>query len=200
MAKNTCETSLALSIGFLKKYGYLNDWYKNGTCTWTHGWSESKSSIGITACVYGDDPYITLRYTHTSRDGEKSDLNYQVRVTDTPCFFGGKRYWFICPLVKDGVPCQRRVGVLYCAGKYYGCRQCYDLAYHSQQETHSGMWHVFGKCLFNDFDEKEAALRIKYWRGRPTKRYSRLLRKMGRRPSLDALEAATDALTRRSQK
>ena len=199
MAKDTCESSRALSIRSLKKYGYLNG-YRSGTMTWTSGWSGDKSSIGIESHFYGSDPHFRLHYTQTSFDGEKTDLDYHVRVTSTPCYFGGVRYWFICPLIRNGVPCQRRVGVLYGAGKYYGCRKCHGLAYQSQQETHSGMWHVFGQCLFNDLDEKVAALRVKYWHGRPTKRYSRLLRKSDRLPSMDMLDAATKALQRRTKK
>lgn len=200
MAKDTCETSRGMSIGFLKKHGYLDGGYRSGTMTWTHGWSGNKSSIGIVGCVYGDDPHFRLHYTHTGFDGVKTDLDYRVEVVSTPCYFGGKRYWFICPLIRNGVACRRRVGVLYGACKYYGCRRCHDLAYQSQQETHSGMWHVLGKSLFSDLDEKEAAMRVKYWRGRPTKRYQRLLRKMDSLPSMDALTAATNMLANRSQK
>ncbi len=200
MAKDNCETSRALHISFLKKHGYLNGHHQSGTSTWTHGWSGNKSSIGVISSVYGYDPHFRLHYTHTSFDGVKTDLDYRVEVVSTPCYFGGKRYWFICPLIKSGIPCRRRVGVLYSAGKYYGCRRCCDLAYQSQQENHSGMWHILGKCLFNGLDEKEAALRVKYWHGRPTKRYRRLLRKMDGLPSTNMLEAATSMLTRRSQK
>jgi hypothetical protein len=61
------------------------------------------------------------------------------------------------------------------------------------------MWHVLGKSLFSDLDEKEATMRVKYWHGRPTKRYQRLLRKMDNLPSMDALTAATNMLANRSQ-
>lgn len=202
MAKDTCEMSRALSIGFLKKHGYLNGRSISGTVTWTSGWSERKSRIGIVAYVGDEDPHFRLQYTHTDFDGVKSDLDYRVQLTATPCFFGGKRQWFICPLVRNGVPCQRRVGVLYGANKYYGCRQCYDLVYQSQQETHTSMWSVLGKCLLSDsIYEKIGALRTKYWRGRPTKRYATLLKKIDRLPDADMLNAASDALlNRRSQK
>jgi hypothetical protein len=192
---NTCETSRALSIRFLKKLGYLSNYYRSGTVTWTQGCSGYKSSIGITAFMRSDDQHFCLKYTHTSYGGVKTELNYRVEIVSTPCHFGGKRYWFICPLVRGGVPCRRRVGVLYGAGKYYGCRRCHDLAYQSQQETHSGMWSFLSKYVFNDLEEKEAALRVKYWRGRPTKRYRRLLRKMKHTPSEDMLAAALSAIT-----
>src|SRR5262249_35112853 len=33
---------------------------------------------------------------------------YEVQLTTTPCHFGGWRWWFSCPLVVRGVPCNRR--------------------------------------------------------------------------------------------
>lgn len=200
MAKNTCETSRELSIHFLKRHGYLDGVYSSGTMTWTHGWSGNQSSIKIIGCVYGDDPHFRLQYTYTGFDDVKTNIDYKVEVVSTPCYFGGKRHWFTCPLIRDGVACRRRVGVLYGAGKYYGCRHCHDLAYQSQQETHSGMWHVLRKSLFGDLFEKEAAIRVKYWRGRHTKRYRRLLRKIDCLPSQDTLAATVNMFTNSSQK
>ena len=190
MSKDTCEQSRALSISFLKKHGYLNGYYRSGTVSWTHGWSGNKSSIGIIASVHGDDPHFRLHYTQTDFDGVKTNLDYRVEVASTPCYFGGKRYWFICPLSRSGVTCRRRVGVLYGASKYYGCRYCYDLAYQSQQDTHSGYFGIMGKLLFNGLEEKEEAMRVKYWKGNPTKRYARLLRKADKRPDFLEMESA----------
>ena len=200
MAKSECENSRALHISFLKKHGYLDGCYRSGTMTWTHGWSGDKSSIGIIGCVYGDDPYFRLQYSKTGWNGEKESFDYRVEVTKTSCYFGGYRYWFICPLVRSGVPCRRRVGVLYVGGSHFGCRRCHDLAYQSQQETHSGWRGAFGKILFNGYDEKEAALRVKYWKGQPTKRYARLLRKMGQADDPVALAMAEQSLLNRLRK
>ena len=61
---------------------------------------------------------------------------YDIELATTPCRYGGLRYWFICPLVKNGYPCHRRITKLYLpsGGTYYGCRHCYDLTYESCQE------------------------------------------------------------------
>lgn len=63
-------------------------------------------------------------------------LKYRIQLEVTACPKGGFRHWLICPLVKDGKPCRRRVGVLYLppGQKYYGCRQCYNLTYKCQKE------------------------------------------------------------------
>ena len=180
MAKNICEAACALKISFLKKHNYLNGEYHNNTITWTNSSSGHKSRIGIVGGVYGHEPHFRLQYTHTFIDGERSDLDYRIEMTSTPCYFGGKRYWFVCPLMQDNKPCRRRVGVLYIVGKYYGCRLCHHLAYQSQQKTHTGRIGMFNKYLFNDLSDREQDMRIKYWRGKPTKRYRRLLQKMNR--------------------
>lgn len=185
MAKNTCETSRDLSIRMLKRYGYLNAGFHAGTLTWTQGFSGQTSTVGIAVYLYRDDPTICLRYFYINSDGIKIYVEQTVGVTSTPCFFGGKRYWLVCPLIRNGLPCRQRVGVLYGEGKYFGCRRCYDLVYKSQQETRTGWRGYFGKLLFSGLPEQAEALRIKYWRGMPTKRYSRLLRKISRLPDAD---------------
>jgi hypothetical protein len=104
---------------------------------WTrHG--EVTGSIGFVVSTVEGDEYIRFQYTQTNRhSGEKSDLDYKARLDSTPCNFGGRRWWFICPLVVNGRPCNRRVGVLYIdGGKYLGCRHCHNLTYTSSKESH----------------------------------------------------------------
>jgi hypothetical protein len=65
-------------------------------------------------------------------------VSIPVRLEMTPTQFGGRRWWFICPLIRNGVACNRRAGKLYSppGAKYFGCRQCFDLTYRSSQEAH----------------------------------------------------------------
>jgi hypothetical protein len=62
--------------------------------------------------------------------------SYPVRLTATFPRFGGRRWWFVCPLVVNGRACNRRVGKLYLPprGRYFGCRHCHRLTYRSAQE------------------------------------------------------------------
>jgi hypothetical protein len=196
MAKTTCGESRRISIFWLKSEGYLRGW-SCGVIRW-NSQGEPQGSVSFTADTSEPYPYLKLEYTSTDWDGNKESMDYKIQLVSTSCHIGGKRFWFICPLTKNGIPCQKRVGILYGHGKWFGCRNCLDLAYACQQETHSGTWYVLGKCLFNDLDERAAALRVKYWKGRPTKRYGSLLRKMDRLP-IGSLEAATAALTERSR-
>src|SRR5262249_13398702 len=85
-------------------------------------------------------PFVRLSYTLTHADTkERESLAYRVELTTTRPRFGGVRWWFVCPLVVRACPCERRVGKLYLppGGRYFGCRHCYDLTYHSTQ-THDG--------------------------------------------------------------
>jgi hypothetical protein len=49
------------------------------------------------------------------------------------------RWWFVCPLIVNGDPCERWVGKLYLAPgyRYFSCRYCYRLTYTSAR-THDG--------------------------------------------------------------
>jgi hypothetical protein len=68
--------------------------------------------------------------------GQHESAAYRVGLTTTRPHFGGRRWWFVCPLGVDGRPCGRRVGKLYLppAGRYFGCRHCHGLTYTSCQD------------------------------------------------------------------
>ena len=132
--KTTVEECHSISTTFLKKYDYFCG-FRSGGMKWTNSRGEETGSIGFSVSVNEWSGEIRFQYTNTSHStGQKENLDYPVRLTSTPCNYGGKRWWFICPLVKNGVPCSRRVGKLYLDGKYFGCRHCYNLTYTSAQE------------------------------------------------------------------
>lgn len=82
--------------------------------------------------------YVRVYYSCTSRGtGETENLEYKMRLVTTPCYFGGYRYWFVCRLVVNEVPCDQRVGKLYLLrhAKYFGYRHCYDLTYRNCREN-----------------------------------------------------------------
>jgi hypothetical protein len=63
--------------------------------------------------------------------------DYRVSLSATQPRFGGLRWWFLCPLIVKGRPCNRRVGKLYLPPRahYFGCRHCHELTYRSCQES-----------------------------------------------------------------
>jgi hypothetical protein len=146
--------------------------------TWTRKLSGRTNSIGIVVDVLSE-PYVKLSYTITDRNsGEKTDYDYKVGLTTTPCHYGGVRYWFICPLSTNGVYCGRRVGTLFLApgGRYFGCRHCYDLFYESRNECRLGRFGQLGYVLKAERQVQELREKVKRWtyRGRPTRKVRRI--------------------------
>jgi len=168
-AKTTVEQATQLSIFKLKEFGLLNG-YAATTLTWTRKLSGHKSSIGI--IVDTENLYAKVNYTITDRNtDEKTDYDYKISLTTTPCNFGGVRYWFICPLSVNGVYCGRRTGMLYLAsgGRYFGCRHCYNLSYESQNECRLGRFGQLGYVLKVDkqYEELYESIKRWTWRGCP---------------------------------
>lgn len=180
MAKQQAEQSNRLSIFWLKKHGYLNKEcsYQSGSITWSYGLSENKSSIGFSIVKdnWGtpqEKAHINLRYSHTSYWNEqKENMDYGVELTITPCNYGGQRYWFICPLIKNGRYCGRRVGVLFSIGKWFGCRHCGNIAYTSQMQGGRNK----GFVSIPDIERAEKEIKRYYYNGKPTKKYKRVIR------------------------
>ena len=103
-----------------------------GTITWTRG-GTVKDSVAFSV-AWGDTPILTLRY----RWRDEADVSVPIPLQTTYPALGGVRWWFICPLVVAGVPCNRRAGKLFLppGARYFGCRRCHDLRYRSSQEAH----------------------------------------------------------------
>lgn len=175
MARQQAEGSNRLSIFWLKKYGYLAGGWRSGGIKWTHGWRDNESSIGFTIIIDKvEGYYINLRYTHTSYyTDEKIDMDYRVGLVTTACNYDGVRYWFICPLTKNGYYCGRRVGVLFSIGKWYGCRTCGNIAYAAQME--GGQYRI-GNNSCADMERLEEKIKRYYYRGKPTRQYRRLMK------------------------
>ncbi len=121
--KRTTSSLNSLDINWLNRNGNLV-----AGCRSSVGWFRGEKpagSIGIQA----QEGRLVLDYTWCGSDEERENITEPVALSHTPCHYGGKRPWFICP------SCQRRVAKLYGAGKYFFCRHCYNLAYQSQRES-----------------------------------------------------------------
>lgn len=176
--KDTVEDCRSVSISFLKKHDFFCG-LRSGGIVWKNGYGEETSSIGVTVSTMYGDNYVRFQYTTTDRSsGEKTEYDYRVELTTTRCHFGGIRYWFICPLSKNGVYCDRRVAKLYKApgANYFGCRHCYNLSYESRNESHLGRWGQVGYVLKTERQIEELQSKIKRWtyKGRPTRKVRRL--------------------------
>lgn len=178
MTKTIVEDCRKVETWWLKKYQYLNG-FKWGGIEWTNGYSGVKNSINIQ--VDTNDLYIRFMYTKTDYyTDEKTDMDYRFNLTTTQCNYGGVRYWFICGLYSDGRYCGRRVGVLYKPpnGKWFGCHHCWDLSYDERQKNRGGKYGALFRTLDigAKADKLEEGIKRRFWRGRPTRKYRRLLK------------------------
>ncbi|HEX9743954.1 MAG TPA: hypothetical protein VGB30_00870 [bacterium] len=87
---------------------------------------------------------VTFRYVPPSLN-EKSEIELMVPLITTPAYFGNVRWWFACPLIKNGEKCGRRIEKLYLqpGEEYFGCRHCHDLTYRSSQRYVNTVETVF---------------------------------------------------------
>lgn len=175
MAKQQAEGNNSLSIFWLKKYGYLKSGWRYGGIRWSSYWVDDRGSIGFAVTINRNESNnIRLQYSHTSRGTEeKESMDYRVELTTTPCQYGGKRYWFICPLSKNGKYCGRRVGVLFSIGKWFGCRHCGEIAYAAQM---SGGKYRTNLVSISDIEKAEKEVKRYYYNGKPTRKYRRVMR------------------------
>ncbi len=136
--RGTVEGSRSLDVNELNKAGVLSRGYR-GSLRWSYE-DGMEATIGLRM----EDDRLVLSYRYRVNDGAWQDVDQPVLITWSPCRYGGRRPYFTCPGVVNGVPCGRRALKLYGAGRYFLCRHCYGLSYGSQRER--GMDRALGKA------------------------------------------------------
>jgi hypothetical protein len=123
------EDGFSLTLRRLFDQGLLRPGYAvAGTIRWTLvATGEERATIGFDANLRaGDEGSIRLHYTI---NGAPQD--YTVSLATSPCNYGGKRWWFICPA--SGRRCLKLH--LPPGGTIFAARQAYRLAYRSQRQA-----------------------------------------------------------------
>jgi hypothetical protein len=166
--KDTVEDCRSLDANRWMREGILKAGvHLAGTWAWYRDEQrkERTSSIGYEVCTLGGQPWLRLHYTITPT---REPVDYRIVLATTRPRFGGLRWWFVCPLIVGGQPCQRRVGKLHLppAARSFGCRRCHELTYTSCQES-------------GRFDGLYASIAARM--GRPPAEVRRLMRMMERR-------------------
>jgi hypothetical protein len=134
--KRTVEECVTLAVGHLRGRVRPGD---AGTLTWRFGDHLGRPAgafaAGFAVAGPAADPTLTLRY----RPGGGPAVELPLYLLPAPGGFGGVRWWFACPLERDGWECGRRVGALHLppGGWGFGCRDCHALTYRSAQEAHA---------------------------------------------------------------
>lgn len=133
--KYTADQCVDLDVNWLTREGLFDGMnVRAGTLSW----SSSNLARQTFAAEYEVSTlfrWIRLKYT----PGEDSDqVDQYVPLTTSPLPWGGRRWWFTCPMTSNGKKCDRRVGKLYLprGGRYFACRHCYDLTYQSCRDSH----------------------------------------------------------------
>jgi hypothetical protein len=114
--KSTTGSQHRVDMREMRQQGRLEQG-KTGWLSWTRNDKQTRS---ISYRVKADCLILNYRWGW-------EDVQETVMFDWTACNYGGKRAWFLCP------GCNRRVAVLYGAGRYFLCRHCYNLTYASQQ-------------------------------------------------------------------
>jgi hypothetical protein len=124
--KTTTDECQSIDVRYLHRDGLLQSGH-----SFSLRWSRAGRQIGSIGGVSYRDR-VTLLYRHRRGLGDEwEEVKETVPLEWTPCNFEGERPWFICP----GAGCGRRVAILYGPGRYFLCRDCYDLSYQSQREN-----------------------------------------------------------------
>jgi hypothetical protein len=108
-------------------------WHASGYVWWKNQAGEITRSVGYSS-EHRVNGSVAMRLLYTVGDDERQrQIEEPILFSGTKPFFGGTRWWFVCPLAINGKPCERRVRKLYLplGGAYFGCRACYSLTYES---------------------------------------------------------------------
>ncbi len=121
----------------MRRNGFL-DGNKTGVIEWKNTASEVVGNVKIETVFSTDIDKTPLAVLRGGVLSSGDSAEQRIELTTTDCNYGKFRYWFICPVVKDGIFCGNRAAKLYLppAGQYFGCRECYDLTYESCQKSH----------------------------------------------------------------
>ena len=134
----TVEECRVISVFSLNKHQYFSGKIYFGAASWSH-MGRKTGHLDLMISMSPGEENICFQHTYPCPfTGLSLSIEYQVKLLSSPCYFGGHRWWFACPVKEYGITCTRRVGVLYLPPrvKYFGCRHCYNLTYNSCKDNH----------------------------------------------------------------
>lgn len=164
-----------ISLTDLKAWGYLEpNQIKQGSVSWSFN-GQKRASIGITVNTYNEpQAYLLFHYTI---DGNKA-IKYKVNMFQKPSNLGkGFIWWFMCP--QTNRPCRK----LYLNNGYFLHRDAMKGAMYECQtfskygrmlDRYFGLEHG----LFSVYDQINAKHFKKYYKGQPTKKYLKLMKRI----------------------
>lgn len=127
-AKGTTDPLPRLDVHHLARLGLI---VPGAVRSLAVAWSRGDEPAGDILVRYDDGrPHeVVLEYRVRKEDDEAwRPVRESVGLDRTPCPYGGKRPWFLCPR------CLSRRAVLFGLGGRFRCRACHGLAYPSTRE------------------------------------------------------------------
>lgn len=122
-SKLTVESHPCIDIRWLKKKGYLRSGSPGRLGYSRHG--KTLGTISYRAELDG----LRMHFSCGPVDDKWVEVAQVAKFDWTPCNYGGKRVWLLCP------QCGKRVVVLYVRWRKFLCRHCLDINYSSQHES-----------------------------------------------------------------
>lgn len=175
LRRATTESSLALDVRrlsrdhsrFTREDQFVHSWLDPRT-------QEPTASVSVRITrSRGCAPTMALAY-RIDRGEAASGVNSVVALDKTFPFFGGVRWWFVCPA------CGRRTAILYArfGREEFLCRSCHGLTYQSSQDSHR-----FDKLFFAIAGDQGNEVR------------RAIVRRLSRKPCTAAAPIFTDSLS-----
>ena len=155
----------------------LNDFLKTGTSgiiNIPYDGEGLKDGLHVVVSLSESDPYLYFYYAILQPSGEYKNFEYRVNLDVTQPRYGGRRYWYKCPMEILG--CDRRTSVLYLVDGYLGCRRCYNLAYASSRL--SGIYKKFGVVNMSELMKQAYSFKRLQYKDKSTKKLMRFNKKM----------------------
>lgn len=149
--KTAVEDGLTLSISTMMSKGALvPGQMTSGTWGWSYPGRASHASIGYVGDMRFPDA-ATLRLHYTANE---DSADYVVCLVWTPPTFGGRRWWFLCPLERSDDRSPRRVTKLHMppGGRYFRSRSAHELTYQSCRDSNAnaGLYRILAERLDTD--------------------------------------------------
>jgi hypothetical protein len=179
----TTSGAMRLEINSLLKTNCL---VKGKRIDYVLSWSNG-SKMNIQSVYNDTDIYLHLKYNITNRETKQiKNFDYKIHIGKVKSNLGnGYNLYFYCP--ESAIRCK----VLYlCYGaERFKCRQAYNNRIYYNSQTHSKEYRLNGRYFklektINELYEKRDTTNYK---GKPTKRYLRLLKLLDKRAEVDKL-------------
>ena len=175
----TIEDLRSFDIKFLTQKNYIKpNANVGGQIIWTSK-NGSKNTIGITSNTDLTHGYLILDYTHNNTN----EINYRIQLITRPSNLGtGLLWFFVCPFTNK--VCRK----LHLINGYFQHRTANPHLMYSDQ-IECKRWRKWNKTFaheYNDglYDELYGKHFKPYYKGKITKRYARLLKRMEQRNNI----------------